>query len=1726
MSEIIASALYHHLERAITRSTAPNQRHRLFFRLEGFDPETYHALLEKTHAGDAIRGTQLEIRTIQAVVGFEHLKLADGRSATWYRSNLPQNHTLILIFNHPTSDAQSLKDIHPITEATLVHDIEDLARAAISRQLYEDDLEILKMILSRMERVGIATPQLRDLSAFFQGIDRHLTSNPGEGIRQAAAWSLPHLGLFRAPTIADSLGTAKSDRHLKRINDAALLGINPLEQRDLDRYLGRLKNSPLAEGERDLLRRFIEEVIPNRRDLVQVYSIEWDKVDAVLNQRTKVTPSQHRRDLGEDLEAGLAEQIHDGALTELAVDALEALKEGREPSDEALDALYDEAKGLVKKTLERKLNRERAMPQQHANEFLAGLVKLVADLVERFSEAGHDTRIRVSYARSEASTKVSGSDREKQREAIEAEALRVFHLHYHGVETELSEIEFDLGPLWARLQSFGEAEEPSEKVRDAAVTFKVTLFGDGMELSKSELIWSFNSTHTQALTAEHLITEVERQRKAASIPFYNNVGSTRDGVNLDLYDPFETLGTWYLNPADLWLDLGPKLEHRVSHAKLKNTRITIEYLAEAWQAFVIEAEANGLLGSNIEALVQAYATALNTADQIITTDVEASELCSALAKAWIVGEGSYSRWAVVPFLHPLKLHWWLNRTRQLNAFIGALKGSTSSDLPIADVATFKASLESLLNSSGVPAILSLPDHTRRNQYLLPILEVDGYELFRPVRDAGLAFGSTDAFMTTNEGAEAARVASRELHKVLRDYLETFPFAQDGLDMYLFNCRNSALPGMLVNELRKPQRRGPVVRLVVHVERGGAAMYEQVLAWQARHEDEQPERGYLPSTTIRVLTGEKRDLFKHVSDGDIVILADALAHDGLSVDVDLIQRPKGDDFRGYLPTFGAIVEPHRQMAHARRVLLHDAVTEPRMFQSHYRAQWMATNARHLPHDQGVQFRKEMTLYNSKQSLEQLHANFNWVVCYDTTVDRHLIESTISNAVEVIRYSTGLGPRRRHNLTVSSASRTRDAVVQRLASRLSDILPGAQTPERQEIAQALVREAKAISGDLILRAAGPGAFVNELIGVVAARRSTEHARPKAEDEIESWVYLDDFSHWFQKGKYPDLLRIRLKHLDGATPTLSIDVIEAKCVDVAGFLTEARDAQRQVTVGVDRLLSVWRPTTGGEMHLDAPFWYDQLYQGLLSNLTVTTDQAEGIGNLRLALTEGNFNLKVTGHTYVFCHNDTPPTVSSYTGEQVSHHHAESLAEPITTHHFSKSGLHRILVPVSSGFGVALPIPSESEAKVVEDPTTPTPPAQAPRNAPRRPAPGRIEAASPKGEGEGASDSSPPAAIADLAHASLPEEQPPSAGGRNTQEPSDLVWLTPLASDLERVIGEYDIKIYPIDPTEADVGPTVTRFKIRPRPGQRISKLQAIAEDLVYRLALQTTPLIESIPGTPFVGVDLPSRDRKTINLEDVLEQLPEAGPGELPFIVGVAPDGELVTADLAACPHLLVGGSTSSGKSVFLRSLLVCLLEAHSPASLQLLIIDPKRTDFSFFNDLPHLIGGDVVSDAERAKHLLLSLTDEMRRRQKIMQGRSMRIQDFNQRFPEEALPMITVVIDEYAQLVSLMSKHERADFERELMQVAAVARASGIHLILATQRPSADVVTGVLKANLPASVAFKVATRTNSNIVLDTGGAENLMGRGDLRFKKASGEILRLQAPYLDEVTLARFLGRYK
>jgi DNA segregation ATPase FtsK/SpoIIIE-like protein len=294
-----------------------------------------------------------------------------------------------------------------------------------------------------------------------------------------------------------------------------------------------------------------------------------------------------------------------------------------------------------------------------------------------------------------------------------------------------------------------------------------------------------------------------------------------------------------------------------------------------------------------------------------------------------------------------------------------------------------------------------------------------------------------------------------------------------------------------------------------------------------------------------------------------------------------------------------------------------------------------------------------------------------------------------------------------------------------------------------------------------------------------------------------------------------------------------------------------------------------------------------------------------------------------------------------------------------------------------------------------------------------------------------------------------------------------------------------------------------------------------------LERPPFIDNVPGTDFVGIDIPRSSREVIDLQPLLSLLPEPKPAELPIIIGISPNGKLVIEDLAEFPHLLVAGTTKSGKSVFLRNVLISLLSVYRTGQIEFLIIDPKQTDFVQFTKLPFLRKGKVIVERRAAREALLELVhEEMPRRQRHIAHRSMKIKNFNQRYPAEALPPIVAIIDEYGLLTSLMNKKEREMFEQDLSALAAAARSVGIHLIIATQHPSAEVITPTIKANLDARIALRVASSIYSRVVLETQGAEHLLGHGDMLFRRPDGSIIRLQAPFIDEDKIPDLLRMIK
>jgi len=342
--------------------------------------------------------------------------------------------------------------------------------------------------------------------------------------------------------------------------------------------------------------------------------------------------------------------------------------------------------------------------------------------------------------------------------------------------------------------------------------------------------------------------------------------------------------------------------------------------------------------------------------------------------------------------------------------------------------------------------------------------------------------------------------------------------------------------------------------------------------------------------------------------------------------------------------------------------------------------------------------------------------------------------------------------------------------------------------------------------------------------------------------------------------------------------------------------------------------------------------------------------------------------------------------------------------------------------------------------------------------------------------------------------------------------------ASILEKKLKDYGIdgKV-----TEVRPGPVITMYEFEPAPGVKVSKIANLADDLAMALSAVSIRIIAPIPGKAVVGIEIPNRERETVYIREIIEsKVFSSSPSYLTIVLGKTISGEAYVADLAKMPHLLVAGATGSGKSVSLNSMILSFLFKATPAHVRFLMIDLKMLELSFYEGIPHLLL-PVVTNAKNAKTALRWMTDEMERRYTMMAEKGVRnIEKYNQKVAREegeTIPYIVVVIDELADLMMVSPK----EVEEYIARLAQMARASGIHLILATQRPSVDVLTGIIKANFPARVACKVFSKVDSRTILDTNGAESLLGYGDMLFLSPGvGRLQRLHGSYVSEGEIKR------
>ena len=325
------------------------------------------------------------------------------------------------------------------------------------------------------------------------------------------------------------------------------------------------------------------------------------------------------------------------------------------------------------------------------------------------------------------------------------------------------------------------------------------------------------------------------------------------------------------------------------------------------------------------------------------------------------------------------------------------------------------------------------------------------------------------------------------------------------------------------------------------------------------------------------------------------------------------------------------------------------------------------------------------------------------------------------------------------------------------------------------------------------------------------------------------------------------------------------------------------------------------------------------------------------------------------------------------------------------------------------------------------------------------------------------------------------------------------------------------PVEMAEVNVGPTVTQYAFKPAEGVKLSKITTLSNNLALALAAHPIRIEAPIPGKSLVGIEVPNKVRSTVTLRNLLSH-PNWQNSTSPLLVALGRNvsGAPVYADITEGPHILVAGATGTGKTIFLNTLIMSLLYKCTPDRLRMIMVDPKRVEFQNYNDIPHLLC-PVIYDATKTINALQWLTHEMERRFEVFSEVPARnLAAYNQNKSVVAsglqLPYIVFVVDELADLMAAKGR----EIEAGVVRLAQMARATGIHLVLATQRPSVEVITGLIKANVPTRITFQVSSQVDSRTVIDTAGAEKLLGAGDMLFSSAkSAKISRIQGPYISE-----------
>lgn len=1628
------------------------------------------------------------IRSITPISGFEHFAYKEYETSTWLRNNTKSNQALILLINELTPEGQSLENLFTIDEAYLLSKpgLDSLYEVMSQNgEVASEEINIIKTFLEMYNY--ISEPQLRNILSFLV----YVITDPSPSIIEKIQKYLPYVNLFADNKLQikkTNVSRLKKNFSLANLQDGAR-SLDPEKlQNNLYSFLEE-EEKINWDGEEIWSQinpeKFKEEAI----DFITQKNKEFLKYDYELAEKIfKFTIKPPK--LVDQLE-GIFEEKHSDLNDEQREkfnEGMEEIVSGTDPESlqeflEEFEEILDTQQGLVKKI--NRLIEKRRNPSDYEDLTFALLHEAFSMIEEeRDHENIREVRFKLEVGNSKLPENVN-------------KLLRVY----------LNKIS-SVVPLISFVTSSIPKEDETSKENDVIFNFSM-ICGDE-EINKRK----FKINSFQNLDLYTLIHQVESENSIPHIRIYSENEVDTSDVRSLLNDKVE----YYITGNDIEIKENVQLMHQFLENYLVKLKTICKDGIFALNVDELEKDLNQVL-SNIYVSVPVSKHVYQMFNYIGTIDTYENHK----------SETGIPFERVVTLFNPIRLISYLKRFNQLQDQIHHwICKAAEGNLEVEKLEEYLGFVVENTKNLSPRYFTSSGD----DSFLIETSEVGGEGKF---------------ILNTRSADNAdylAREFSDELVRVVKNYFEVYPYAKDGLDILLLFCHSAELVTKSIEELFK-KTKVKKLNLTIHSE-NAARLHDKLNKWiEHKEEFNRPEMGKkFPKVEINVISGKNiteiaNQAEKKMSDSDIVALVDYFGQ-GNQIKYNFERSKVNQSINWFEPTYK---EPLKADEAVKRI---SYVSEymPEVLQNFYQMQYIIQSDVMPDKEEINVLRNLISISNvaSSSLIDYMHTNFNWSMIMDRYIDKTLLQKTSAKA-QIVQYKSKAGTNKNFKLIISSSKyirklteQTRDhAYYDRLYKKLGLILKN-ENINREKIIDA-VQTVKDISGGLVLKVIGRGKYAHEMM---ATYFTMENRAESNSNSLQIWAVCDELP-WFASNKRrPDMVLTTISRINDKI-SIAFELVELKFINHRIFEKERYDAIKQIKTGVslyNKLFNFY------ENKLDSQFWRNELVHYLIERQAYSPEHARLIKDLQHVPIK-EIDVAISGTIDVYCYTSN---LTEYQFDKISDGaYIDHLEDGYKNNIFTRSYIlskvdaseqeiptYEELEEIENKYNLfeSKGLISNSKTEGLDENEEDDREQSLGDNTNNRDSSGQDE--DEKDHDVSNNDFDGNSTIVDEDNhddendSSENEDNGalPPLNGEIYPEQKALLGLQidyPLddsnSEDLKekyirKLINNFNQNSVFVKVKDSIVGSSVIRIILSIPADLPQSKVTNRSKDIQLWLGLNEEPHI--FINSYGINIDIVRENPETIYFEHFMRLVRDQHQSKIKETNLIAPLGldplnDVITMDFSSSmtPHLLTGGTTGSGKSVTLNSIILGMMCLYSPEQVKFVFIDPKKVEFTIYENRTHT--QSVITDINEAVNVLKYLVEEMEERYTLFAREGATNLEEYMEDGDNSLHRIVVVFDEFADFMS----HEgevKKDVENAVLRLSQKARAAGIHLIICTQNPKADIINTNIRNNLGARLALRATDTHASTVILGQDGAEKLAGKGDF-LAKVYGNTIRGKSPYL-------------